>query len=736
MESILLQALEAIWCELPELFGEGWPQLEKELTALKKYPTVKPTKKQITSDEIEKLDKEIESFQQQLQVYTKDTAPQQWAEIMISLANAYRDRNIGDYWADNIEQSLTAYRQALEIYKIKTMPLEWARIMMNMALAYKLRVRGDTAENIKQSTEMFQNGEKIIRIKVFHIFSKYEKAYRRLVKIISEYDKQNNCRGQTRNIDPRGKTENGDFRESRFTDISCPKRVWINTPRISLIVRLRVQKHKESSATTELKVLPGASIKILIESTAFDTLNEPEQEAVIRPNSDSLPVVFDLCPKQIGQASININFLEAGNHLGTASIPIEVTEHRTEESEEKYEQAISPSLNIKPPKFILYIAYERLRQPLSFVFTLIKEGNVGRTFSPIVLEQDVVTYMNKLYKRIEMFSPRQHPISNLSFESRVNQESHDDSRNVILLEKVGTNPNDIDHCMKVLGHNLWKDLIPNDLKEIYSKGREEWHNSSIMIVSDEPTVPWELIWPYDHSLKWEDDHPWCLTLQLSRWLRRDHQGNGNDTAAPAFQLKNMAILAPRDSGLPGAAEECLFLKEFCKKNNITDVSPSKVGWNEVINLLEEVSYDWLHVAGHGKFSAESPESDSVLWLEDNNVLAPESIVGFKPELHIKENRPVFIFNACQVGRQGWGITRLGGWANRLISTGAGMFLAPLWSVDDKSALLFITTFYNSLKKKDTTVAEAVRKARQAVKKAGDPAWMAYSLYAHPNAKLV
>lgn len=732
MESILLQALENIWSELPELLGEGWSQLEKELTALKKYITVKTTKKQVTSDEIERLDKEIESFQQQLQIYTRNTAPEQWAEIMISLANAYRDRNIGDYWADNIEQSLTAYRQALEIYKIKTMPLEWARIMMNMALAYKLRVRGDTAENIKQSAEMFQNGEKIIRIKVFHIFSNYKKAYSRLVEVINKFDKQNDSTRQTRNIGSRGKIENGDSRESRFTDISCPKRVWINTPRISLIVRLRVQKHKESSATTELKVLPGALIKMRVESTAFDALNEPEQEAIIRPNSDSLPVVFDLCPKQIGQASININFLEAGNPLGTVSIPIEVTEHRTQESEEeRHEQAISPSLNVKPPKFVLYITYERLH----LVFTLIKEGNVGRTFPPVVLQQDLVTYMNRLYERIETVSSRQHPTSNSPFESRVKQESYYDSRNVILLGKAGSNPSDIDHCIKNLGRNLWKDLIPNELKEIYSKGQEEWCNSSLMIVSDEPTVPWELVWPYYQGLKDGNDNPWCLTLQLSRWLRRDHRGNGNDTAAPGFQLKNMAILAPSNSGLSGAAEEHTFLKDFCQKNNITDVSPSRVSLSEVTNLLEEVNYDWLHVAGHGKFSAESPESDSVLWLEDNNVLAPDSIIGTNLESHIKEKRPVFIFNACQVGRQGWGITRLGGWANRLISTGAGMFLAPLWSVDDKSALLFITTFYNCLKKKDT-VAEAVCKARQTVKKAGDPTWMAYSLYAHPNAKLV
>lgn len=734
MDSVILKAIEILWLELPQLLEGHWLEFEQELTRLKGYLEVRSSASPQTKDEMERLDQQIVSLEEKLQSNTKETALE-WSEMMVRLANAYRDRNKGDYWANNIEQSIVTYTQALEVCTEEAMPLEWAKLMMNMALAYKLRVRGDRTENLKLSTEIFLAGEEVIHIRILNLFSAYEKVHDRLVKVINEIEKQTSG-GQTRNIGSRGKIENGDSRESRFTDISCPKRVWINTSRISLIVRLKVQKHKESSATTELKVLPGALIKMRVESTAFDALNEPEQETVIRPNSDSLPVVFDLCPKQIGQASININFLEAGNHLGTASIPIEITEHRTEESEEKYEQAISPSLNVKPPKFILYIAYERFQKPLSLVFTLIKEGNVGRTFHPVILQQDLETYMNKLYERIEMFSLGQDPSSKLPLKKRrVSQESDSSSRNLIFLgkeEEISLKPNEIDHRMKNLGQNLWRDLIPSELKEIYLKGQEEWHNSSVMIVSDEPTIPWELVWPYDRGLK--NDNPWCLTLQLSRWLRRDYQGNGNDTAAPTFQLKNMAILAPSDSDLSGAAEEHTFLKDFCKKNNITDVSPSKAISVEVKKLLEEVSYEWLHVAGHGKFSAESPESDSVLQLEDGGVLAPESIIGLS-ELHIKEKCPVFIFNACQVGRQGWDITRLGGWANRLISTGAGMFLAPLWSVDDKSALLFITTFYNCLKKKDT-VAEAVRKSREAAKKAGDLTWMAYSLYAHPNAKLV
>jgi CHAT domain-containing protein len=102
---------------------------------------------------------------------------------------------------------------------------------------------------------------------------------------------------------------------------------------------------------------------------------------------------------------------------------------------------------------------------------------------------------------------------------------------------------------------------------------------------------------------------------------------------------------------------------------------------------------------------------------------------------IRQQRPAFVFNACEVGHQGWAINGLGGWASRLIGAGAGLFLAPLWPVDDYAAYRFTTTLYQSLLS-GKTIAEAVRQARLESRRAGDPTWLAYSLYAHPNASVV
>ena len=54
---------------------------------------------------------------------------------------------------------------------------------------------------------------------------------------------------------------------------------------------------------------------------------------------------------------------------------------------------------------------------------------------------------------------------------------------------------------------------------------------------------------------------------------------------------------------------------------------------------------------------------------------------------------------------------------------------------DDLALAFSATFYDTLLG-GKTVAEAMQAGRQAAKEEGNPTWLAYSVYAHPNARVV
>jgi CHAT domain-containing protein len=291
--------------------------------------------------------------------------------------------------------------------------------------------------------------------------------------------------------------------------------------------------------------------------------------------------------------------------------------------------------------------------------------------------------------------------------------------------------------VRQLGQNLWRNLIPGEFKRLYAAERDRWRDRSLLVFSDEPHLPWELIWPYDESGGWKDDGPWCQTLLVTRWLRKDAQGNGNEAPPLRLTMQALAVVAPRYSLLPNLAAAGLerdLLVALATRHRLRDVSPSQPSWQAVMDLLEAGTFDWLHAAAHGNFYPQAPDSDSALWLDRDQALTPDAIVGPEVEGHLRRERPAFFFNACQIGRQGWALTRIGGWANRLVSGGASLFVGPLWEVSDDGALRFAEGFYTALMNQKT-VAEATRDGRNAARAAGDPTWAAYSVYAHPHARL-
>lgn len=368
------------------------------------------------------------------------------------------------------------------------------------------------------------------------------------------------------------------------------------------------------------------------------------------------------------------------------------------------------------PSRMLQISFERFQNQPALIFTLyqFKDGWVGKTFEPVLLENDPANFASRQYERLTMLRDRVDPTS----------------KSILGRQRI-LPANDIDRHIKNFGENLWRDLIPEKLKDIYQDDRLAWHGQTLLIVSDEPYFPWELVWPYGGD--WEDTGPWCETILLTRWLRRDYKGNGNDAPPRGLHIQSLVCIA-LGSGLRYAQEEMDFIAQIASAKNLKLITPLPPSWANVLKVLEGGEYEWLHAATHGDFYPEDPEADSAIWLQDGHALTPQDLIGTKIEHYIKKHHPAFVFNACHAGRQAWALTRIGGWANRLISIGAGLFLAPLWTVSDDLASQFAKVFYKHLLD-GKTVAESVREARKSIKQEGDPTWLAYSVYAHPNAKI-
>lgn len=148
-------------------------------------------------------------------------------------------------------------------------------------------------------------------------------------------------------------------------------------------------------------------------------------------------------------------------------------------------------------------------------------------------------------------------------------------------------------------------------------------------------------------------------------------------------------------------------------------------------LLESSKFNGLHFACHGEYQAQNPDQ-SALWFEGRQPLRPNDIVG-KKRMFGREHPLVFL-NACETGQSGVSLTGIGGWARAFVKAGAAGFLGSLWEAQDESAYRFALAFYGYLLN-GKTVAEAVRLARKDIRKAGDPTWLSYTVYAHPLARL-
>ena len=505
---------------------------------------------------------------------------------------------------------------------------------------------------------------------------------------------------------------------TRYTDISCPRRVWIKTKRISVVVRLNMHPSTYSDADGQMLVQNGIPIQVTTNAPGFNLLGPTEQEIAILPDVDSTPVVFDLCPQRIGHTHVIFDFFQAGNPVGTASTPVEITADEVSVTNKAYAgPLLRTGTSVEPPDFILYVTHERFLSPPTLTFELRPAGGVGQKFAPVVLQDTPEVYAAQIYRRLTVLTKRLDPTTQ-----------------VVLGEQRLLDPQEIEERLREEGQNLWHELIPLELQMRYATEREQWQDKSLLIVSDEPHIPWELLWPYDPQGFWIDDEPLCLRMRMARWLRRDPQGSVTYEPEPSLRLHTLAILAPSDSGLPAAQRERAFLSLLMKQHRLKDASPSELTRTVVKRLLEQGDYTWIHVAAHGNFYPDDPNGESAIWLEDKQPLTSKAIIG-AAEVYLHRHRPAFVFNACEVGRQGWAITGLSGWANRLISAGAGLFLAPQWIVNDGAALKFSKTMYQSLLA-GQPIAEAVRQGRLAARREGDPTWLAYSLYAHPNAHLI
>jgi CHAT domain-containing protein len=283
-----------------------------------------------------------------------------------------------------------------------------------------------------------------------------------------------------------------------------------------------------------------------------------------------------------------------------------------------------------------------------------------------------------------------------------------------------------------LGRQLYAELFLPEMRAAYRRFCKQV--KILQITSDEPWFPWEIVKPYDDSDPTDVlDHDFlCAQFQMTRWLA------GPSCPQGRIHVQRLACIeaaaAPGQNSLPFATEERKYIASLAQSGP-EDASPCPADLASIEALLDEGGIGLWHFATHGKVDPSHPE-DAAIILADGRQLRAEDLHGPRQTL-IARDRPLVFLNACRVGQQGFSLTRLAGWAAAWVQRSrCGAFIGPLWAVDDQLAFRFAQSFYDALKE-NTTIGQALATARRQVRDldAEIPTWLAYSVYAHPNARV-
>jgi hypothetical protein len=248
---------------------------------------------------------------------------------------------------------------------------------------------------------------------------------------------------------------------------------------------------------------------------------------------------------------------------------------------------------------------------------------------------------------------------------------------------------------------------------------------SILVVSSEPYVPWELMIP--NRPGFEERLPLGVIASVGRWVHR--QQLSPEQSVP---LRDGYVIAPvyRDAReLKFSAEE---VRLVCTAFAGRRIEPATYEQIEAEFASGDASL--LHLVCHG---GDGGPGGQTIDLDPDETLSDFELRGMDGlKQAVAARRPLVFINACQVGRLTPALVGTGGFASAFITLGARCVIAPIWSVRDAVAAAVARAFYGEVQRRpDRPFADVLRDIRRRAYDDSEPedSWAAYCFYGDPYA---
>jgi hypothetical protein len=272
---------------------------------------------------------------------------------------------------------------------------------------------------------------------------------------------------------------------------------------------------------------------------------------------------------------------------------------------------------------------------------------------------------------------------------------------------AGTRPGEHGRVLRGIGEQLWE-LAPASVRTAYWQLRDHLGDGfSIQVMTDEPSIPWELMRPVRPGTKdtrlLAETHPIARGLldYPSRLRPRLPAAGARLTIAPDYRRRLPAMQVLQEA----QSESAMLQQRFGARSLTPGVARSLL---QVLEDPRSEPVQLLHFAGHGAFDGQAVFSS--LAFEDGDVRVAEIR---SQDVVLGENHKTFvILNACDVGATGDVLGSVGGWAEAFAHRDFGGFLAPLWAIFDGPARLAMERFLDAVLMQDKRIGEALRDVRK------------------------
>jgi len=261
------------------------------------------------------------------------------------------------------------------------------------------------------------------------------------------------------------------------------------------------------------------------------------------------------------------------------------------------------------------------------------------------------------------------------------------------------------------GQELWE-VAPVGLRRVLELITEKDHRAdSIQIVSDEESIPWELMLPDDG-----DPRPLGVRHTVARWF------TGDDPLREAGKPAGDARVGMSSDGKPKKAkDEAELVCRLLAGARLEATSAAAIG-----RELQAWEGTVLHFVCHG--------SADRLYLDGTAALTARQVAGMRDKLRPgwRQSAPVVFLNACKAGQTVPSLIGPSGLSRSWTKVGAGAVIAPLWGVRDKIAHAVATYFYERITAEPTTpYAQIVRDIRAMAEAEQEDSYAAYCYFGSP-----